>query len=628
MLPSMVENSPQVKTSGIEDKDLADWMSILWNDIHDKNVRTIKLPGTHDSGIYSDVNTNPVRDQVYSLGNQLRLGIRSLDVRIMPYARGCGYTMHHAGLYPLSNNSQDFENAMNEVAAFVDNHPKECVFIKLEIDDSNNKELESSDLNADWNKILSRAFKTRIFPKCDLKEVTLDKMVSVNKRVFIIVENKKLNHEYFHKGDSLVSSWVGGQQKPSDNLDAQAKIIRSAAEEAFLARKYDSTPGAKEKEVSCQYNRFLQADLYGYSIGDNHERAQRLHSLISKWVEWWSNDHQFWEAINIVAIDFAGETGTAMCIVRQIINLNIREPQKTFVCYKPVLTVSDLYHVLGGIRIIPNGTQQSLYISKDNGRDPYLLSHYAPIMDCPDLFALIHNVDETGMTGVELEDSNHYMPYVSHDPAGNDRMVLAHKFHEQRNVFAFRSGITPGAFFMYWHGDSQCLFVSSDTYFGTDDHKVEAHPFPDERSKFRVYAEEIVGSVKRGVKNISDIADKNVILTSWKNDRLYRLIGNPGVAAHKFYRNSIWRIEVVNESKNLIRLKSIVGDYLHRPDIIQGVTTWGKIVDSNNWAVEFNNGSIRLKSWKNDYLHRPDDSSTVTTWNAGALDWYVDILST
>jgi hypothetical protein len=53
-----------------------------------------------------------------------------------------------------------------------------------------------------------------------------------------------------------------------------------------------------------------------------------------------------------------------------------------------------------------------------------------------------------------------------------------------------------------------------------------------------------------------------------------------------------------------IRLKSWSGEYLHRPDSAQGVTTWNTGI-GNEWAVEeLQCGKIRLKSWKGDYLER------------------------
>jgi len=65
-----------------------------------------------------------------------------------------------------------------------------------------------------------------------------------------------------------------------------------------------------------------------------------------------------------------------------------------------------------------------------------------------------------------------------------------------------------------------------------------------------------------------------------------------------------------------LKLKSWKGDYLHRPDTNQGVTTWSSGL-GNEWNVEWLRFDIiQLKSWKGDYLHRPDTDQGVTTWNS------------
>jgi hypothetical protein len=70
-----------------------------------------------------------------------------------------------------------------------------------------------------------------------------------------------------------------------------------------------------------------------------------------------------------------------------------------------------------------------------------------------------------------------------------------------------------------------------------------------------------------------------------------------------------------------VRLRSWKGDYLHRPDSPQGVTTWSH----GDWGVECSGSTVRLRSWKGDYLHRPDGPASVTTWNTGiGNEWTVE----
>jgi hypothetical protein len=75
----------------------------------------------------------------------------------------------------------------------------------------------------------------------------------------------------------------------------------------------------------------------------------------------------------------------------------------------------------------------------------------------------------------------------------------------------------------------------------------------------------------------------------------------------------------------VIKLQSWKGDYLHRPDSPQGVTTWNTGI-GNEWIIEVVAGNkIQLRSWKGDYLHRPDSPQGVTTWNTGiGNEWTIE----
>jgi len=43
------------------------------------------------------------------------------------------------------------------------------------------------------------------------------------------------------------------------------------------------------------------------------------------------------------------------------------------------------------------------------------------------------------------------------------------------------------------------------------------------------------------------------------------------------------------------------------------------------WTMAEEQIKIRLKSWKGDYLHRPDAPQGVTTWNTGiGNEWVVE----
>ncbi len=108
-----------------------------------------------------------------------------------------------------------------------------------------------------------------------------------------------------------------------------------------------------------------------------------------------------------------------------------------------------------------------------------------------------------------------------------------------------------------------------------------------------------------------------VRLRSWKGDYLHRPDSPQGVTTWPVGIGNEWTVEC--KPNGNIQLRSWKSDYLHRPDSPQGVTTWA----FGEWGVEsLANGNVQLRSWKNDYLHRPDSPQGVTTWAFG--EWAVE----
>jgi hypothetical protein len=105
----------------------------------------------------------------------------------------------------------------------------------------------------------------------------------------------------------------------------------------------------------------------------------------------------------------------------------------------------------------------------------------------------------------------------------------------------------------------------------------------------------------------------DIRLKSFKGDYLHRPDTAQGVTSWGTGVGNVWTLECKNGKA---MLKSFKGDYLHRPDTAQGVTSWGT-GPGNEWTLEHSGGKVKLKSFKGDYLHRPDTAQGVTSWGAG-----------
>jgi hypothetical protein len=116
-----------------------------------------------------------------------------------------------------------------------------------------------------------------------------------------------------------------------------------------------------------------------------------------------------------------------------------------------------------------------------------------------------------------------------------------------------------------------------------------------------------------------------VVGTNTLEFKLHSIGGPTGLRIDSI--SGTYKQDILSTGKKL-KLKSWKGDYLHRPDSEQGVTTWSTGI-GNEWTVEKIAGDkIKLKSWKGDYLHRPDSEQGVTTWSTGiGNEWTVEVIS-
>ncbi|MDH6060188.1 isochorismatase family protein [Chrysosporum bergii ANA360D] len=122
-------------------------------------------------------------------------------------------------------------------------------------------------------------------------------------------------------------------------------------------------------------------------------------------------------------------------------------------------------------------------------------------------------------------------------------------------------------------------------------------------------------------------SNNKIKLKSCQGDYLHRPDTAQGVTTRYNGIGNEWIVELIGNNK--VKLKSWQGDYLHRRDTSKGVTTWTSGI-GNEWIVEsIGNNKVKLKSWKGDYLHRLDTEPGLTTRPAGiGTEWIVELDST
>ncbi len=183
---------PQQEQNLRESKDQSlphiytNWMSNIDGSLY---LSEITIPGTHDSG--ADKHTSPqpgflvapyVICQDFKIYNQLRLGVRWLDIRLFYELCQNSLTLHHS----IFNLSKNFDYVLKECIKFLNNHPSETIvlMIKQEYSEASCKDFTKrvyekiknhgldnfylSEKNPTLDKVRGKICIVRTFHKCDL----------------------------------------------------------------------------------------------------------------------------------------------------------------------------------------------------------------------------------------------------------------------------------------------------------------------------------------------------------------------------------------------------------------------------------------------------------------------------
>lgn len=102
-----------------------------------RRICDINLPGTHDSAAINAWISTPYACHSHTLSEQLRFGVRLLDIRLSVHLDGGVFTFitchGHIGL----NEYQPFPSALDECRTFLSANPSEFIAMTLKVDDWN-----------------------------------------------------------------------------------------------------------------------------------------------------------------------------------------------------------------------------------------------------------------------------------------------------------------------------------------------------------------------------------------------------------------------------------------------------------------------------------------------------------
>lgn len=137
-------------------KNLKKWMSEISSD---KPLFSINIPGTHDCAARYVQYAHIAKCQELSIYDQLGIGVRALDIRVMAEENRLLMIHGIAKVYCTARKPKlqmDLEYVLTQIYAFLKENPSECVIIQFK-----------NDSNRDFEKSFDNLYKTYIKPNID-----------------------------------------------------------------------------------------------------------------------------------------------------------------------------------------------------------------------------------------------------------------------------------------------------------------------------------------------------------------------------------------------------------------------------------------------------------------------------
>lgn len=107
--------------------DRSDWMAELDDDA---SLNSITIPGTHDSGALHSIAEISGKCQTLSVGEQLKIGVRFLDIRLQLVDNKLKV------VHSFADQMTDFEEVLSDMTSFIRNNKSEFLLVSIKEDAS------------------------------------------------------------------------------------------------------------------------------------------------------------------------------------------------------------------------------------------------------------------------------------------------------------------------------------------------------------------------------------------------------------------------------------------------------------------------------------------------------------
>ncbi|XP_063683239.1 PI-PLC X domain-containing protein 2-like [Bolinopsis microptera] len=310
--------------------DLENWMGCIKEEIKDKKLSEIVIPGSHDSGSYC-INRkskrtyllpnlfclNPVVDRVgsvwsrtqdYSIADQLRLGVRYIDLRVfLDSNTNTKYLVHgfEAGELLVE---------LESVAEFVENHPEEIVILDM------NHIYKCADCNICSMLVkVEEMFGDKLCPPPpqDASVQTYGEMIQSGKRVIIALteEPEMFTSTYKHSEVKCQFDWVWSSESHVVSPWADTTDV------SYLKDFLEITMSRERAPDSLHVAQTILTPKTGdtlHGIYKSPRNLKQMADLLTPHLPAWFEDFQKRLKLNIAIVDFLTPS-----LINLLVNLNL-----------------------------------------------------------------------------------------------------------------------------------------------------------------------------------------------------------------------------------------------------------------------------------------------------------------
>ncbi|KAL5268089.1 hypothetical protein ACHWQZ_G002070 [Mnemiopsis leidyi] len=314
--------------------DLENWMECLKDELCDRKLSEIVIPGTHDSGSYCITRKSKrtellpnlyclnslvdvvgavwSRTQDFSIADQLCFGVRYIDLRVfLDRDTNIKYLVHG---FEAGELFEELENVLK----FVQLHPGEIVILDMNhIYKCNNSDICS------MLKRVEEMFGDKLCPPSppDTCVPTYGEMIKAGKRVIVAVTEKPemFMSNYKHSSVRCQFSWVWSSE--TNVVSPWANTTDVSTLRRYLERTMALPRLANSVHVTQTILTPTMSDtLHGlYSFPHNlQQMAEQLNPHLPAWFQDFRKNFN----LNIAIVDFLAPT-----LINQLINLNLNREE-------------------------------------------------------------------------------------------------------------------------------------------------------------------------------------------------------------------------------------------------------------------------------------------------------------